>query len=329
MNAARTTGATAARFAWLETKRGMTLVVSVLGILLLFQSIRLARGFFESHRLGALLLALSSAGLPTDSAEGVSGSDRSAVSPLERIPSGSLPGPVLADLVRLLEQAGLDAYEWQFLDPKPEAEAEVAVDRRALRAPTLARNAPPDFGTLAAAPEDLLEWRVFCRLKGDHASFLRFLGGVERETRLWEVPVWKEVRTDEGLEAEVLLRSWTRAPSSDATSPVHAGDAAGEGASPESGSPDEAMSAAVRERDPFRLPRAEDTSVADWELPRLSAVLHGHPEVAFLDGEAAHVGEWVGDFELLEIRLESVRVRHENGRSYRLGLGADAEREDP
>lgn len=272
----------------------------------------------------------------------------------------------LLDLRRVLDAAGVEDYRVALVGSSDEGShparyGEAAITTGLEHRRLIADEPAGGEGALSILdwrepldlPEELEEWRLALELQAGFARLLSFLIGMENAPGIWSAPRARIRSTDDGLKAEMILRTFalkldeaasrggrlvdTRPgpvaaedaePGSVKPEGMRPGPAAPEEIRPGSDRPDAALSGDAPLRDPFHAgalrPRTAGSAGAD-ELPSPpvpGAIRWGPDPSAWIEGRTVRPGERVGDWQLVEILRDAAVLRHRSGHVARVKAGS-------
>ncbi len=301
---------------WIRSSRAPFVIGAAALLLAGVHGVRTARAWTEGRALSARLRSVQS---PAASP----GASDAQASPGLSFPAESRPGPALEDLLRLLDDAGIDTYRYRIL-PSVTGGTEAGAqdsERPVEWAPVLAESdpgSPPLFEEdweglqqqvdqvfaevqMLRPPAETQEWRMLLQVRSSYAALIALLRALDRDERIWTVPVVRARDAGGGIRADLAVTTYARAPEGPA------GDTAIPAAIP-AGAPRDPFHGAAA---PVRIAPGAPRPVS--ALPQLGAVRSGAGAAAWLDGRMVHRGERAGSWTLYEVRADEVVLRHDDG----------------
>lgn len=245
---------------------------------------------------------------------------------LKSLPAEEQPGPMLSDLLRILQEAGIDTYRYRLLlagaagsgeaGEAGEMDAGGLEDRPVFDLLPLGENDPwigeelepldLSRAELPPPPPGVRKWELALYVQASYARLLHALRLLETDERLWDVPRLAVRRGPAGTEADLRLLTYTSEPGT--------GSGEADFAVPAPSSP------SILARDPFGAGEARTGGSGSRRPPRLGGVRVGAGEAAWLDGQPVRPGERIGDWTLLSVSASEVWVQHQYGRKVRIPL---------
>ncbi len=286
------------------------------------QGFRVLSAWQESQALESEVGALSAELLAEASA-----SNAPAQGPGRGVPIGRLPGPILLDAVRLLNEAEIYDYRYRFLEvpppaastpPPTEGEASDAGGSTLAIPETTYEEIEPAVdewpmldlpAEVVPAPTEWKEWRLELEFDAAYPRATKFLALLGADERMWTVPRLVASRDSGMLTVDCVLKTYTRAepPMGVVEETV------------EQSPVDQELVWTDPGRDPFRGSWSSRGVVASGvAAPSLGGVLLGAHKRAWLDGRAVELGGRVGGWTVTDIRAGEVVLKHDGGATVRL-----------